>query len=283
MPKFEQVYKFDYQELDALTSQMSDTAIAKKIGCAVSTVFLARKQFSIKSYSQKTGNKISRKSGRVLEPGVGEYFDKVTVDRQFFKSIDSEVKAYTLGLTATDGFISYNPKGRYFGIELQMPDSIVLHTIAKAITGNDSCVKVQTRLGKKPTERMIVHSRDLVEQLMNLGITSKPLRQCVKDLPEHYARHYLRGIFDGDGCIKKDGGKLGVPSALFASGVAQLVKAHLGLVLNVKERSINGKPFYTIYFEGVNKYRSLIEWTYLNTTIAIPRKLETASIWLSRF
>ena len=35
MSKFEKVYVFDYQELDALTSEMSDTAIAKKLGCSI--------------------------------------------------------------------------------------------------------------------------------------------------------------------------------------------------------------------------------------------------------
>lgn len=283
MSKFEQVYKFDYQELDALTSELSDTAIAKKVGCAMSTIFLARKQLGIKSYKEKTGNKISRKSGRVLEQGKGEYFDKTVVDRDFFKVIDSEIKAYALGLIATDGHITYTTKGRYLAIELIKPDSIVLHAIAQAIKGNDSCVRQVNRPGKNASEKMIIYSRDLVEQLMLHGITSKPLRQCVKDLPATIARHYLRGIFDGDGCIGNNKGKLDVPSASFAHGVAELVKTHLGLVLSVKERSINGKPFYTVYFQGVNKHRSLIEWTYLNSTIVIPRKLEAASIWLSRF
>jgi DNA-binding transcriptional regulator WhiA len=287
MPKFEQVYKFDYQELDALTSEMSDTAIAKKIGCAMSTVYLARKQFEIKSYREKTGNKISRKSGRVLEPGKGEYFDKAGVDRTFFKSIDSEIKAYTLGLMATDGYIMYTPKGRYFAIELQQPDSIVLHAIAQTIKGNDSCVKPCIRPGKKPSEKMIVYSRDLVEQLMELGITLKTGdRQCIKDFPASIAKHYLRGIFDGDGSIRVKNGMqivLSVSSKDLAYGVAELANLHLGLEPKVRQSTVNNKPFYTVGFWGVHKARPLVEWVYADSTIAIPRKLKAANIWLSRF
>lgn len=285
MPKYQQVYNFDYQELDALTSELSDTAIAIKFGCAVSTVFLARKRFGIESYTQKSGNKISRKSGRVLLPGTGEYFDGSEIDRTFFKVIDSEVKAYALGLLATDGFISYTPKGKYLGIELQQPDSVVLHQISKSIRPDFNSVKQVIRKGKKPSEKMIIHSRDLVEQVMQLGITAKTGdRKCILDFPKNITRHYLRGIFDGDGSLKT--GKelvLSVSSKNLAEGVVYLANTHLGLEPKVKVSSVNNKPFYTVGFWGLYKASPLVDWVYTNATIAIPRKLEAANIWLSRF
>lgn len=287
MSKFEQVYNFDYQTLDALTSELSDTAIAKKLGCSIGTIFLARKRLEIKSYSEKTGNRISRKSNRILQPGKGEYFDKTIVDRDFFKVIDSEIKAYTLGLIATDGFISYVPKGRYFGIELQSPDSAVLHLISQAIKGNNSCVKQFSRLGKKDTEAIRIYSRDLVEQLMKLGITLKTgNRQCIRTFPTEITRHYLRGIIDGDGGVHIGKSKeivLSVSSKDLAYGFAELIDTHLGMKASIKEITINEKPFYIVRFYGRYKARPLVEWIYSGVTIAIPRKLEAANIWLSRF
>ena len=222
-----------------------------------------------------------------MEPGTGEYFDSSIVDRNFFKIIDSEIKAYTLGLIATDGHITYTTKGKYFAIELQQPDSIVLHSIAQAIKGNNSLVRQYNRVGKKPSERIRIYSRDLVEQLMELGITLKTGdRQCVRTFSPEVTRHYLRGIIDGDGGIHINKVKeiiLSVSSKDLAYGFTELVKTHIGLEASTKELTINGKPFYKVGFWGRYKARPLIEWIYSDVTIAIPRKLEAASIWLSRF
>lgn len=278
--------EIDPELLDSLTNKFSDTAIAKQLGCTISTVFLNRKKHGIKSFTEKTGSRISRKSGRILEVGQGEYFEKLTIDRQFFQSIDSEVKAYALGLIATDGFISYTSKGKYLGVELQMPDSVVLHAIALAIGADPSAaVSKIVREGKKPTERLRIYSRDLVEQLMELGITKATGdRQCFRSLPSHLARHYIRGLFDGDGSVfsAKSHLALSVSSRDLAYGLVELVNYHLGLISKVRVTSRNDKPFYVVN-SWSKQPRKIIHWIYSDSTIAIPRKVKEATIWFSRF
>lgn len=286
--QFQKTVFFDQQTLDNLTSELSDIAIAKQLNCAISTVYLARKEFGIKSFSEKTGNRISRKSGRVLNPGEGEYFDKLQIDRTYFQSIDSEIKAYTLGLLTADGFISNTTKHRKLGIELQRPDSIVLHTICKSILNEPDCdhfINQIYREGKIPTEKLEIYSRDLVEQLIALGFGRKSERQCVRDLSGDLTRHYLRGLFDGDGHINSSRHELvlqiGNKDLVF--GFAELIESHLGYPSKVSKSVKNGKSLYTFGCCGVYRAKPVIGWLYSDCTIAIPRKLNEASIWLSRF
>lgn len=286
--QFQKTVFFDQQTLDNLTSELSDIAIAKQFNCVVSTVYLARKEFGIKSFSEKTGKRISRKSGRVLNQGEGEYFDKLKIDRTYFQSIDSEIKAYTLGILSADGFISNTTKGRKLGIELKLPDSIVLYAICKSIAGASECdrhIKQIHREGKNPTEKLEIYSRDLVEQLIALGFGKKAERQCVRGLSPELTRHYLRGVFDGDGHINSQSTRfvLQLGAKDLAYGFAELIESHLSYPSKVKESVKNGKPFYTFGCYGVDKAKPVIEWLYSNCTIAIPRKLNEANIWLSRF
>lgn len=286
--QFEKTILFDQQTLDNLTSELSDIAIAKKYKCAVSTVYSLRKEFAVKSFTEKTGKRISRKSGRVLDRSKGEYFDKLKIDRDYFQIINSEIKAYTLGILMADGFISNTIKHRKFGIELKQSDSIVLHTICRSIAGNSGCnqfIKQIHREGKNPTEKLEIYSRDLVEQLIALGFGKKSERQCLCNLPLELTRHYLRGLFDGDGYISSFQHEfilqIGNKNLIFK--FAELIESHLGYPLKVKESVKNGKPLYTLGCWGVDKAKPVIEWLYFNCTIAIPRKLNEASIWLSRF
>jgi len=285
--QFQRTVLFDQQTLDNLTSELSDIAIAKQYGCAVSTVHIARKELGIKSFSEKTGKRISRKSGRVLNQGEGEYFDKLQIDRTYFQSIDSEIKAYALGLLTADGSICNTIKHRKFTIELKHPDSIVLHTICKSVAGASECdryIKQIHREGKSPTERLEIYSRDLIEQMVALGFGRKSERLLVRNLSTELTRHYLRGFFDGDGHISFDKNRFILQSATkdLIYGFAELVESRLGYPSKVKESVNNGKPLYTFGCYGVDKAKPVIEWLYSNCTIAIPRKLNEASIWLSR-
>lgn len=59
--------------------------------------------------------------------------------------------------------------------------------------------------GKKPLCHVNVHSKHMFEALVRLGCTlrkSLTLRFPTSDqVPDHLLRHFVRGYFDGDGCI----------------------------------------------------------------------------------
>ena len=115
-------------------------------------------------------------------------------DESFFKGkIDSEEKAYILGLFMADGSISEDK------ISITQNDKGLIEKIRDLINPNR---KIYTR-GKSNTF-MWTNKEDL-DFLKSIGITvNKSYDACIKLLEPKLMPHYIRGWFDGDGCIYKN-------------------------------------------------------------------------------
>jgi hypothetical protein len=268
-----------------LASRLSDTAAAKELGIAVSSFFLLRKRYGIPSFTRSTGCRRSLKDSRLLAPGEGtRHPQHLDLKVDCFEVIDSPGKAYYLGLLATDGHVSSAPKGKYMSIELQEPDAQVLDGLEHLLCCSGKIRRI-VREGKKPTRRLLVYSRELVESLMRQGITLNTEDHYVpRDMLPSLRPHCLRGLLDGDGhiCSRK--------KALFLSGCSDdlldtaisWVADALGIKAVKRSRILpSGKPFHTITFGG--RPRDVLEWAYGAGGIAVPRKKAEADLWLSMF
>lgn len=138
---------------------------------------------------------------------------KYTLDDSYFDIIDTEPKAYWLGFIAADGYVS----DRRLGITLHAKDAEHLRKFKTALGATYPVVvgkqKHQGYKGGPPYLadfcRFQVTSRPMVEALGRLGIVRRKslvLRYPhVGQVPMRLQRHYLRGYFDGDGCITGGG------------------------------------------------------------------------------
>lgn len=62
--------------------------------------------------------------------------------------------------------------------------------------------KKQNRPNCRPTYWIQIGCRDIYEDIARLGLTpKKELRLNIPDVPCEHFRHFLRGYFDGDGCV----------------------------------------------------------------------------------
>lgn len=133
--------------------------------------------------------------------------ERIKIYKLDFTKIDSEEKAYFLGLMYTDGYISTHTK---FGIDLADEDCIAWlakytnHTYNK-YDGSRSPLPNGQQYDRKDRFRIIWSSSKNVEQLAEWGvIRNKTLTLQGCDLnkisPEYYPA-LARGIIDGDGCI----------------------------------------------------------------------------------
>lgn len=276
--------KFDFpkEQLEQLTNLYSDTEISKILGITVSTVYLLRKRHAVLSYREKTGCR-KRFDGKVLNPGEGCFSSTLKdLNRSYFDVIDTEFKAYFLGLFATDGHIKDKDQNCFASIELQKPDDVVLETLAKEL---NFCrgVKPIIRQGKKPSGRIRIYSRDLVYALMDKGMTfNTETHAPYLDLQPNLYRHFIRGVVDGDGHLsgtKKDL-RIGGCSFDLISTVALWTKTTLGVEPKIIYRTLtSGKVFHLLTFRGS---KEVVKWLYSDCNIAIPRKKEQSLIWLSR-
>lgn len=134
----------------------------------------------------------------------------------YFREIDSAEKAYFLGLIFADGCIT---KGR-LTLGLHEADKHILESFNQALYLTDHPLYYRKahakkwRNGKTYTTQvsyaLTVFSQTLVADLARYGCVScktDVIRFPFDTIPQTYYRDFIRGYFDGDGCIVRSGTK----------------------------------------------------------------------------
>ena len=132
------------------------------------------------------------------------------IRHDIFSKIETELQAYLLGFYAADGNI--NEKRKTFRIHLQKQDSELVY-LYKDIISPDArtfIVEEHKTTGRNGQEvnahesfGVDITSAKLCTDLVNLGIGyNKSYSDLhIPEIPESLVRHFIRGYFDGDGCI----------------------------------------------------------------------------------
>ncbi|MEE0930544.1 MAG: hypothetical protein UIM53_06045 [Acutalibacteraceae bacterium] len=122
------------------------------------------------------------------------------LDEDFFENIDSEEKAYFLGLIITDGCI-HEDKKRETSVSITLidEDSYLLEYF-RDIIGSEKKVAHDGR----GCSQITIYSNKMAKDLEKYGIV--PRKSLSTIFPQNIDnkdmyRHILRGIFDGDGSI----------------------------------------------------------------------------------
>lgn len=122
----------------------------------------------------------------------------------YFENIDTEAKAYFLGLIVADGNVDNSSSTRSENIRLELKDKDILELLVKE-TKTSSALQYYKREGRKnATYKWSVRSSKMADDLKKYGVV--PNKTYVTDslyfgLREDLKRHYIRGIVDGDGSI----------------------------------------------------------------------------------
>lgn len=146
--------------------------------------------------------------GRVRTMGLHK---NRTFNSNYFSVIDTNVKAYFLGLIYADGWIVCNPStANYeFGIELQYQDRPILDILNREL-GNvhqiivkEPCKRticgIEANIGKM--SKLRVYSKEMIYDLKSHGIVeNKSTKNIYPIVSDDLFFDYLRGYIDGDGC-----------------------------------------------------------------------------------
>lgn len=125
--------------------------------------------------------------------------------------------AYVLGFFAADGTMIANRRGAHF-IEFHITDRDILFQIREAV-GSNHKIGIRNRNTEekkwKIGYRLQLGSKEWFADLERLGFSSnKSLVLAFPRIPKDHLAHFIRGYFDGDGCIHfkkyyaKDRGKM---------------------------------------------------------------------------
>lgn len=131
-----------------------------------------------------------------------------SVNHDYFK-IWNHNMAYILGFIAADGNIlhrKYQGKLRSrLTINLNAVDIELLEKIKKELQYEGNIYKFKSKLKYKKFDScsLKIDSKDLVSDLINLGITEKKSYtiKIPDNIPEKYEIDFVRGYFDGDGSV----------------------------------------------------------------------------------
>lgn len=121
-----------------------------------------------------------------------KYARKYFYDVNFFKTIDTPEKAYWLGFIYADGCLSKNELILHLGIK----DEEHLNKFKKAIKSNGKIEINETHATFR------ISSKEISYDLIKLGVLRrKTFIIKYPNLLKNLERHFIRGYFDGDGCI----------------------------------------------------------------------------------
>lgn len=125
-------------------------------------------------------------------------------DIDYFETIDTEAKAYYLGLMLTDGNVhkmKRNTEQYRIQIALQSQDRDILERFKKELHSSNKIIHYQK--DKRDECIFSIHSVKMAYDLSKQGITPNKtfIAELNYNIPPDLFRHYIRGIFDGDGTV----------------------------------------------------------------------------------
>lgn len=199
--------------------------------------------------------------------------NKVTFDDTLFNIIDSEEKAYWLGFFYADGNVSNTDNT--FELSLQILDTEHLYKCKQFFKSKRNII-LQTKTNKRC--RIYLRSNLFKTNLINLGcIPKKSLVITFPDenqVPKEYIIPFIRGYFDGDGCLsyQKTGHSDKIIPRVSIVGTENML---IGILRNITGlNTIACKKVKNIYSISLNKKDSVLflNSIYNNPSIYLTRK-----------
>ena len=206
---------------------------------------------------------------------------KYSYNKDFFKVIDTEEKAYWLGFIYADGYIVNGIKGKNndsLGITLSNKDKEHIEKFKKSIDSNHPIRIYKSKYGSN-SARIIIQDEELVADLIELGVLrnkSLILKFPTTDMVDKsLIYHFIRGYFDGDGSFKKKGQKLNGYDFSVLGTIEFLteLRTYLGVDNEIRKcNKNNDSNNYHLTFGGNQKVKQVANMLYGNANIYLDRK-----------
>lgn len=198
-------------------------------------------------------------------------------DEHYFDSIDSEHKAYWLGVLFADGNVQkYGNQSGIIILSSKDTDWVNLFKTDLKYTG--PLLKEVHNVYNKEISKLRVVSEQLFIDLNKLGcVPKKSLIIEFPNIPEEFIPHFIRGYFDGDGSVGIYKNSSKADYLTLRSSIVSGSKGFLEKVLKflpVKKDHITknkDKELYLIEL-SVNDSISLYNYMYKDSTICLDRK-----------
>lgn len=204
-------------------------------------------------------------------------------NHNYFENIDTEEKAYFLGLFLADGSICHDNKNDKYcviNLGLKQEDEYLIEKFAKEIgfTGKlyketldqEKYIK-RKNFAKDGFTTIKFRSVKMSNDLLKYDITPhKSNRERISEnIPEKYLNHFIRGMFDGDGSVFISDGYLRVSYYGSHEICQQLID-----LFGFKNKVYDKETISFISFQKKESVKKFYDFIYKDATIYMKRKKE---------
>lgn len=252
----------------------SDEDIEKMVNMYVEQKLAINKIAKIFHAADRTIAKVLH-SFNVVRPVGKNYLYKC--DESFFKTIDSEIKAYWLGAMFADGNVSYNSSGTG-QIYISSIDKNWIEQFKEDIHYTGNLCKETHRYYRKDIWKMHITNDVLFHDLYEKGCV--PRKSKIIQFPNiapSLVHHFIRGYFDGDGCVSIHKYLSGKNNTTLTSSICSGSKKFLDKLIQYIPAKHNVAKYHNnvyIVTYGVNDSYNLYNYMYSNATVYLERKKE---------
>jgi len=208
---------------------------------------------------------------------------RYTIDDTFFDTINTEHKAYTLGLLYADGNVYKNT----IRITLKSEDFYLLKHIKKSINYSGPLQFIK-RKEKNYSDlyNLDINNKKLSKSLNRLGVVENKTHKLdyLYNIPDNLIHHFIRGYFDGDGSVwlTKPKKQTHTPQIRFSIvGNYNFIDKIQNIICNncnlnktklmQRHKNRNNNIVHFTY-GGKNVSKSFFDWLYKDATIFMIRK-----------
>ena len=231
---------------------------------------------------QKKHNISNASINRLLKPlGIlqkqGERNRKYDLDESYFDKINTEIKAYYLGLFYADG-TNCEDRG-YIGITLKEEDKHIIERLLKELNYNKPIYEIFNKKYNKKYCMIQIQSRYISNIFIKHGCMQNKSFKITFPywLDKNLWNHFIRGYFDGDGCISISK-KLLYKSSLSITGNLDFISEVQKILVNYcninKTKLHKQGNVYSLAVSGKHQLSRVLQYMYKDSNVFLKRKHE---------
>jgi intein-encoded DNA endonuclease-like protein len=198
------------------------------------------------------------------------------IDEHYFANIDTEIKAYILGILYADG--CNDTANNRISISQAENNKEIIEIISNILGTNVSVVEPRKTHWQK-MYTVAITSKNISNDLEKHGVVPNKTfnSQFPEHLPKHSFRHFIRGYLDGDGCIYIYNNKFGRVSFIGTNNLLSEFSKIFKNILGINSSILTKHPesnniIKELYVSGNRQILILLDWLYDKSNIHMNRK-----------
>jgi predicted DNA-binding protein YlxM (UPF0122 family) len=197
---------------------MSLSEIAEKAGCTRVNVYNKMNKAGITMRTKTEARTLALDKGKIKTSRIDDsgnekvvVFQKIRYNENFFKKWSVSM-AYVLGLIFTDGNLHIRKDRSGYELGILSFGQKYKELVEKFLDLMDCNATIRFRKRQELNNTIqgelywfSIGNNELANDLLRLGVTpNKSLDMEFPKIPDRYFRHFVRGLFDGDGSVYLD-------------------------------------------------------------------------------